>query len=1150
MSAPDADGAVARPRSRFARFLASPLAIVIASVVTLALIASVIVAIWRWNTPAPVVALGEPMPVDFALELQAQSSPFVRRGEAVTLSISAMPSAPLARVELWADGDPYIVIDDPDLIPQPIAGRISLSLPYVPPVAGGHLVYVRAVDAAGHVSQSAPVGTPVLDQPADVGMAYVDGSEGTPPDSSFLSAPGDSLQTISNRMGLPIDKLHTFDSFPDPLAILPTGTRIVSAIPAAPPSKLTYPVVDLIRGITGKVVDCQVVITSTANRPVRLYGGSGNVYLGKVPAQQSTTLGNLPIGPVVITGLMDDQTTPLSPIALTLPDECATGGWKGDAVITGGLLLTDEPVETPYVYLAVDKGTWQRFPAAGTLNSGSVNDLRSYVELSAYDQLDLEVWTTDGITASKAAAGQFCRADMNRATPLASSSSGGECDPPGASPGAPGGGPVVGGFEITATASGGSSAVVTDFDPDDPENTVVVEGYGPIDVRTNAVALGYDQIRYQVSFNLLGQQSPQVSPAGMFTSVDVNAIYESTLHPTTIDPTKWANLSLQDLEQGKEELSLDDELARQQALQHFVDGKFLIDQFWIRAIATKTLPDGTYASREVATNSIHVFLPSLTGKTWPKITNPSVKLVAGLDQTATWSSSFYPETGWDQSIQSTGTHQSLAVGGVCQEVLTYPEPGTWNTYPTNGPHSRPGPTTNLSGAWLAGDYQGTPKQPGDVLISGGIDVFSDLSMALARYPTSEHVYCLDQNAQHNRENEAANAARENRKCSLGCVLTFFAYGVVQGFAVGGPWGALIGGLAGLSLGVLSAASPAFYADLKSLWDSIANVYNAVFTKVFEFVAAINFVCQGIGAAAGDEAQAGCNGAVQAAASAVITYYTGLPPRIATTAELKAAEDGELEGALTLIINGGLQALGVGVDCSTFTLDSTQASDLARKAAGEGADLGDQGTGLSGCALVARALTKQMRRALDQRQEDVMGAITGMSAIRGLNIAPFSDRVTQVSITAPATLADANLFTTCPAVVNTTVSEGGKSYRMRAQQVELRLLAGTPVADVTVGDPFWVAQFPVGVAPKTLWSEKPDQNVNFTELKYPQQYTYSYFDRSRLVEETKASPIDPYLQVRIDSPCFTKSYVLTAAKYSGGGLTGAFVHDTRKAVGYW
>ena len=49
------------------------------------------------------------------------------------------------------------------------------------------------------------------------------------------------------------------------------------------------------------------------------------------------------------------------------------------------------------MYLAVDKGEWQRIPQEeGTyLNGASTTmaDLRQYVSLATYDQLDLEVWS-------------------------------------------------------------------------------------------------------------------------------------------------------------------------------------------------------------------------------------------------------------------------------------------------------------------------------------------------------------------------------------------------------------------------------------------------------------------------------------------------------------------------------------------------------------------------------------------------------------------------------------------------------------------------------------------------------------------------------------------------------------------------------------
>ena len=446
--------------------LASPLALILASVVTVALVAVAGITAVRFfsDTPASAVTLGTPIPSAFALQLEASSSPFVSRGGTVTLSLRSSSSAPIERLELWEDDHPYLVIDDPSLISTDDDGRVTLSLDYVPITAGGHLLMARATDAEGRVAQSAPMATPVLDLGSDTG-----GSAQTAADVRLFSAPGDTFATIASRLGVPREALGTFAPIIDVDGVLPTGTVIITPVPGAGSrgrSHLSRQRVGLgHRRRRGRLHDSRDL---ERRLPAAHLRGSGNAALGDLPAGGELVLSTLPIGPTVLTGLRigagalgtDADRAPTAPVTATLPDACAKGGWTGDAVISGGLLITDELVEKPYVYVSVDQGDWQRIPAAeGTsLSTAVINDLRGMLELAAYDQIDLEVWTSNGLGAQRAAAGQFCRADMTVQDPRASSQSGGECDPPGASPGSPGGGPVAVEFDLTVTIPAGSAA--------------------------------------------------------------------------------------------------------------------------------------------------------------------------------------------------------------------------------------------------------------------------------------------------------------------------------------------------------------------------------------------------------------------------------------------------------------------------------------------------------------------------------------------------------------------------------------------------------------------------------------------------------------------------------------------------------------------
>jgi len=1146
--------------SRLARFIASPLALVVASILTIVLVALAGVASVRFFTPlTSSITLGQPIPSAFPLELEAASSPFVSRGGTVSLVLNGSSAAPIERVELWEDDHPYIVIDDASLITTDDFGRVTLSVDYVPMTAGAHILMARATDAEGRVAQSAPMATPVLDLETDTGSGTT-----PPPDARLLSAPGDTLQSVANRLGVPLSTLGTFTPIDDVGAVLAARTLITFPVPGIDKQLApTFPVTDWLSVIAAEEVDCAIRVTSTVNYDLRIYGGAGNAALGDLPAGGELVLTSLPIGPTVLTGLRigtswlatEASKAPTLPVKATLPDSCAKTGWAGTAFISGGILITDDLVDKPYLYVSVDKGDWQRVPAleGSTLNTAVVNDVRGYLELGAYDQIDLEVWTGNGLGATRAADGQFCRADMTAQNPSSSSQSGGECDPPGASPGSPGGGPVAVSFDLSVSVPAGSSAASGYALSNDPDYLPPITGGGQISLTTNAADVGYQAVRYQFSYFPLSRNSPLLNPPGVFYYVDVQA---GTT--TTVEPGKWQNATITTAEaNGVDSLALTDELARATANGRLAAGRNLVDDLYIRAIAITPLGSPPAQPLGAATRTLPIVMPSALDGTWPKITNPTVSLMPGVDEVATWSHTYEPRSNWQQSIQGTsGGNVSYGVGNTCQEVITYPESGVWTYSPSQGPFSRrAGQEGNsaLPQSYNTGsDYYGYPVNPGDTLISAGSESASDLGMAQRLYPTTNHVYCLDITAATQRDQDAADAAREGRKCTLGCVLTYVVYGAVQGFLIGGPYGAVVGALAGLAVGVAAATSPQFYADLKAAWDAIAHIYNAVFDKVWAFIAATNFVCLGIDSLS-DDAGEFCNATLETVGSAAISYFTGLPPRLTTSAELEAAAKGSMEDAIRLALETGLTALNL--SCDTFTLNSSEAADLAKAAAG-GADIGGDGTSLSGCDAFAHAMGSQLSNAINGRTATILGEIVGRAPIPGLVVSPHTDRVATVRITAPAP-GPGGEGMVCPVIMNTTVSEvygtGTRSFRFRPTQGVIAFTYGTPtgVPGVSTGEPSWNAELPVGALPQTWWQPQPDQVYNVKPVDEWERRFYTYFDTNvRLIEETKAAPGEPYLRIAVDSPCFAKTYVMNATKYDVGTGWFAFVYDSRPAVGFW
>lgn len=1163
--------AVAPPARRgwLSRLLASKLTLVVVAALAVALVVTSAIAFIRFTAPpSSALTIGTPMPSSFALDLVPTSSPFVHRGGTASVAVRATPTSGLDRLELWADDSPYIVIDDPELLPADASGTVSLSLDYVPMRAGAHTLSVRAVDSAGLVAQSSPMAIPTLDLPSETG-AVLQGSVLPPgavgPDLAFRAAPGDTLQSVSNRLGIPVSALHTFSPLPDDSGALPAGIRLGARLPAL--SELGEPKFQDIAWsseIKATRTDCVVVVTSTAKHTLRIYGGPGNAALGDIPVDSpGLVLANLPIGPTTLIGLEPGVTSPSTtegygptiPVSVTIPDSCAKGGWEGDAYINGGILITDNPVEDAYLYISVDKGDWRRFPAAegSTFGAGSgiLNDLRSYVDLATYDQIDLEVWSAADGDAARVATGAFCRASLANPEPAGSSVSGGECQPPGASPGATGAA-IAATFELNAEISNpgvASKSINVTGAQGITDSIITMNGASDLVLSTTAADLGYTAVMYQFSFFPLSATSPSIDPPGVF-----HTILASAGSKTAVTPWLWRDMKLTATDlAGNDKLSLSDELALATAKANLAEGRNLVDDLYIRAIAVSSQYAPT-TSLGGSSNSINVMMPSSLDGTWPSIATPKVSLVPGVDQSASFASSFVESSAWDQSVQ---TYGSTAVNDNCFEVTKYPNPNTWNANAYFGPHYRPAwavakyGTSSDTTDQTQYDYWG-PQRNNDVRVSEGFAPFSDLGTAKAAWPRQDVIYCMDDNAASLRWTEAYEANKEANQCGFGCVMSFVIYGALQGFVIGGPYGALIGAIAGLAVGLISTQNPQFYADLMSVWNAIAGVYNAVFDQVWAFVAATNLFCIGIDAIAGDNAGNFCDDTTQAIGSAVITYYTGLPPRLASSEELDAIADGNAEAAVVAILEAGLAAFGIPVTCDTLSLDSSESAALAALGDEFGVDTGvAEGSdgNLSGCAAIARAFVRELRANMATRTENLMAAITGEPAIPGLVLSPITD--VRASVHIAGTPTDTTSPQSCPIIVNQTVTQDGYSYRFPAQTGKLTMRFNKkPIDGSPTPAPQWEGTFPVGVNPQVFFEAIPDTG--------PAEYDWFHrewtvIDPARNgIMKAKAQTTAKYLSVVVDSPCFAKQFAMSATKYKDSSQASlyAFSIDPRPAVAYY
>ena len=1184
------ESAQAQPRAPrggwLRRILASRITTVVACVLAAAVLVAGTISVMRWldNSPQQ-LTVGAPMPSAFPLFVSPASSPFIQRGETIGVTISSDPAHPIERLELWADDQPYIVIDDPDLIPQSANGTVQLTLDYVPVIAGAHTLMARAIDSKGSVALSAPFAAPVMDQPYDIALVGPVVASGSASDMRFHSAPGDTIETIANRLGVLPSAIGAFEPF-EVGAVLPTGTALVARIPSLDglEAKLRYPTSDWMVKLTAKVSDCSVTVTSNATYDLRVYGGGGMVAIGDLPAGGELVLGTLPIGPTILAGFKAGQTSPTltgedaptAPVTVVIPDECAKSGWTGDAIISGGLLITEAPVSFPYAYVSIDKQAWQRVPAAeGTyFASGetTVSDLRSYLSLTAYDQVDLEVWSSSSGMASFAASGQFCRTSMKNAGGLGSSQSGGECDPPGDSPGQLGGGAPLLSLDLSIVKLEGKAVqgvAINDYAPDEAQ--VGVTGPATITLKTNAAELGYDNVLYQFSYFPLSEASLLPNAPGVFNTIGGPANGTMSFNPWT-----WHDLKLTDEQlEGSGDLALDDEMALTIARNKLLEGHNLVDDLYVRAISFNTDP----VTKKIvpgggATASMAVTMPSGLDGTWPEIANPTLSITPGVDQNASSNGVNRDASwGWDPSIQFYGTTE---VTNNCLEIVQYPQPGTYLAYPTYGPVSRK--TVNAFGVDVTsreyslgylqpGDYYGPPRE-GYTQIFDGQFGYSDLEAAKRLWPTADYIYCQDVGSYGKRYTAAYEAAKEAAKCTLGCVLAFVFYGAITGLQAGGPWGALIGAIAGLAVGLISVANPAFYADIKQAWDEIAGFFNKVYDKISEWAAKVNLVCIGIGAISdSDEAQDICNKISDTAGKAVIYYYTGIPPSLKTSAELEALADGNLEKAIVVLIDKLLAELGVqGLSCETLTLDADKTAAMNKVADQFDVDVADLNAAaknsngeLSACTAIAKTLTKKMRSAINERQGALMQAITGMPSYPGLITSLVADTTPTIRISGDIT-DSSSVGATCPAIINQKVTEDGHTYQWPAYQATLKRYYGieTAAGPLPADTPYWSVEMPVGVSPQARWypfdrtndaTKAELSNLDEQEGSDPR---YRYVDTTKLIPLSGAATKDlPYLVVEVDSPCFDSILQISVDKYSVPfGSAGAFALDNRSVVGYW
>jgi hypothetical protein len=1135
-----------RASRALARLVASRWTAVISVVVALALVATVVVVGVAKVTPTRTSVESDTAPTAFPSILVATTSPAVTRGQNVALAVRSDSAAPVAAVELW-DGDHlYLRATNPSSIAQGGRHVMNLSLDYLPLVAGIHILMARVITRTGQVAQTAPVTAPILDAKGDVGQATAPIVSGAaevtpiPTQVSIHTVPGDTVSSVARRL----------DVRPEQLVFDPTSEK--SHFRFAPHSTASAPLVSRETAkaatpqvspagwqneLTASVADCTVTLKSPVASKLAVYAStplqSGFVRVGDVSSGAPFTSATFPIGPSTvmvykagtITSTLTGDSAPSAPLSVVIPDKCEGAGWKGTAKVVNGMLITDTSVTNPYAYISVDQKTWQRVPAAAGqfLQTGAVNDLRSFITLDAFDQLNIEVWSSNSGTATLAGTGSFCRADMPNQNPAKSSKSHTACTPPGASPED---GTIGEGTALTLTATG-ASTIAPKLNLDKKTPTLTDEATDPSYFLTQHLKLSKDvpitftaklpdpptnsRYEYQFTYFPISPGSPVTNPPGLLFST-------YTSQPTiTVHPWQWHDETLADL--GSSSLStsdgnldLQDEMAASIARANLGNGKHLVDSLYVRVVEVKN-NDGMVPDTSLGVASRSIEIDMADPHSYTPLTDPVAYISPGIDTPA--------------------PNQSL--DGSCFVVDRYPTPGTYVQDPENDP-ANIGSEVSQYGAF---------RDQNDNVYGTNSD--NAIAQRIWKQNTD---YCLDPNAVAEREQDADNAAAAAQDdCNALCVLAAVAIGAVVGFAVGGPFGAVAGALLGGALALTAGPLVAQYEDLlKQFWDQVATLYNSIYSAVIDIVADFNPICLAAGAASASAQQA-CEKISEVAESAIVTAVTGLPPSLPLSSEIGALA----KGAVTQFMIGAMDAgLGeLGLSCDTFTL-SGQDAELGDFASSHGGDAAKNALATaktpdgsySGCQALASVIVSDAQTQATDLYGTTVSGMMGISYTPGLVLDPVANTSPIVHVAAPAPTPAKGAETSCPVVANVTVhgvqndiddnNPSVPTYSTYEADFRLAPISGTLAPSPTdPGGPWSVdLSIPVLAGPYVQSGDSLGAALATGGI-------------------TPSTTPEPYLRVKVDSPCFTQTLSFVAGYETTGDSYSehAYIVDERPVALY-
>lgn len=265
-----------------------------------------------------------------------QDDPIV--GQLIHLAGSAFADRPIARLQLWVDGELVEdeVFDDPVVDPTFVWW-------WRPPEPGLHAALVHAHDTEGRVSVSLP--TWIRAHPVD--------------DEAFAAGASTAFAGASpiSSLGVVVDEV---------------ACKATITVPPAPDS-------------AGQTI-AATTLGLTGFQALGVLGPAGGSVVMAIAAT-----------PIVLSVAQytPTQATPLPPAMVVGVPSCAAGAWTGSATFDGLTLIDATGLESAYLYATLDGIVWQRVPGeTGFVERGAAGFDFSGV-LPQFDlngSIEVEVW--------------------------------------------------------------------------------------------------------------------------------------------------------------------------------------------------------------------------------------------------------------------------------------------------------------------------------------------------------------------------------------------------------------------------------------------------------------------------------------------------------------------------------------------------------------------------------------------------------------------------------------------------------------------------------------------------------------------------------------------------------------------------------------